>query len=980
MKKDLERYRDRMTQDEERRVWAKMKEELRGERRRGWIWAPRPWLPRVAVAAAAVLAAAVIWHGDLLDPDKALKMERKTAPLVTEGIAPSAEKTEAREPARSTASDAGRLAEEEEAAREKKLADRGHEPEAPLGAKGATPGEQAAEGPAPERTGGREAADELPAGRESAERPQGRAEPAPQAVAPRPAAAAQEEATAEQEPLERALPELSGGTISTQDAAETGAVGVRASSGGERGVAAKVPPEKRVHAQQLSAAPAGSLGAPRIAAMSGAPDTASSSAKPTEPAAAARAREEERGHIKGRVTDSSGDPVADAKVTVEGTRFGALTDENGAFIIRNLSPGKYALKITAEGYEEYLIGEVRVEKGKVHEIEKIVVRPRATDRADTTGAQPAGTNQPQQGASKQRGPQQQPKGPAERHPGPVTQQPQGSQPPALGTLTIDTKAGRPASSEALREEKARRLAGGSARTPLASGACPVQPRGRRHYPSLTGGRRPVNDGLADDMFFRHYGTNPFVDADEDALSTFALDVDTGSYTICRRYIQEGALPPPEAARVEEFVNFFAKDFPPPRRGDFAIYVDGMPSPFAHVQDGSYRLLRVGIRGRAIDDTRRAPAQIVLVIDTSGSMGMGNRLPLLKRSLEILLDELRADDEIGIVEFGTRARVVLPLTPLCEDREIYRAIRRLYPSGSTNAEHGLRLGYEMLRRSAREGWIHRIIFCSDGVANVGNTGWERILESVRRESDEISLTTIGFGMGNYNDVLMERLADAGDGRYAYVDDLSEAKRVLREGLTGTLQTIAKDVKAQIEFDPERVAKYRLLGYENRDLRDEDFRNDDVDAGEIGAGHEVTVLYEVKLEERARRGRIATVRLRYERPDDRGSLEPAQRWRRRRGTPAGIVEIEKSIRTGDLYRSVEDAPADLALDACVAEFAEILRESYWAKDGSLEEVLFLLEETADRMTSRPEIDELIRLVARAAWLKGEPQAERTEPLGR
>lgn len=479
---------------------------------------------------------------------------------------------------------------------------------------------------------------------------------------------------------------------------------------------------------------------------------------------------------------------------------------------------------------------------------------------------------------------------------------------------------------------------------LASEAPPPE-----KHPSLTGGQTPVNDELADDMFFRDHGVNPFVLAEEDALSTFGLDVDTGSYTVARRYINEGALPPPEAIRVEEFINFFRKNYEPPKDGDFSIQIDGMPSPFAHVQDGSYWLFRVGIRGRVIEDEERMPVQLILVIDSSGSMEMQNRLDLVKRTMDVLLDELKPIDEVGVVTYNSNGRVVLPLTRVLEKETILNAIHSLHHGGSTNAEEGLKLAYEMARSSRREEWLQRIILCSDGVANVGRTGPKSILQEVRDESDRTPLTTVGFGMGNYNDVLMEQLADAGDGQYAYVDDLKEAVRVFRENITGTLYLIARNTKVQVEFDPERVIRYRLLGYENRDIRDEDFRDNKVDAGEIGSGHEVTALYEVKLVDGFGDGPLATVRLRYEKPEG-----------------GQFVEVEKTIRSGDLHESVDRAPGDLILDAAVAEFAEILRESYWAKESTPAAVLDLLQKLPTSIAEREDVRELREMVERASAL--------------
>ena len=480
----------------------------------------------------------------------------------------------------------------------------------------------------------------------------------------------------------------------------------------------------------------------------------------------------------------------------------------------------------------------------------------------------------------------------------------------------------------------------------------------------TGGTRLPNDEAFDSMFFRNYGVNPFIATDEDALSTFAVDVDTGSYTLARNYLERGELPPADAVRVEEFVNFFPQDYPRFGNDDFRILIDGAPSPFGP----GYQLLRIGLKGRDIAVRDRKPAQLTFVIDVSGSMSREDRLELVKRALGLLVHELRKEDRVGIVVYGSQGRVLLDPVAVggrggdSGSRRILEAIEQLRPDGSTNAEEGLRLGYEMARRGYRPGAINRVVLCSDGVANVGRTGPESILAQVRTEADRgIQLTTIGFGMGNYNDVLMEQLADRGDGNHYYVDRLEEAQRVLVESLTGTLQTIAKDAKVQVEFDSTRVLRYRLIGFENRDVADRDFRNDKVDAGEIGGGHEVSALYEVKLAPGVTQGTIATVRLRYARPDQEGAGAPQVR------------EMERRFSVGDLNRRFEDAAPRFRMDAAVAEFAEILRGSYWAKEGRLSDVLSVARSAAGRLHDDATA-EFVSLVEKAAALKAQSQPEK------
>ena len=351
-----------------------------------------------------------------------------------------------------------------------------------------------------------------------------------------------------------------------------------------------------------------------------------------------------------------------------------------------------------------------------------------------------------------------------------------------------------------------------------------------------GGSSTVNDAAYDLTFFRHYGVNPFIDTEDDHLSTFALDVDTASYTVARRFLDDGNLPDPDSVRVEEFVNFFDQGYEAPTDGAFAVHVDGSPSPFGNP---NHWLMRVGIQGRDIPEQQRQDATLVFAVDVSGSMAREERLGLVGQSLRLLVEELGSNDEVAIVTYGDRGSVLLETTSGRNKGEILQAIDSLSPGGSTYVEDGLRIAYGLASSEVEPGRITRVILLSDGVGNVGNTGPDAILRQVRQHVDEgVTLTTVGFGMGNYNDILMEQLANDGDGAYYYVDTLSEARRIFVDELTGTLQYIAKDAKVQVDFNPDTVSRYRLLGYENRDVADEDFRDDTVDAGEVGSGHSVT----------------------------------------------------------------------------------------------------------------------------------------------
>jgi Ca-activated chloride channel family protein len=468
------------------------------------------------------------------------------------------------------------------------------------------------------------------------------------------------------------------------------------------------------------------------------------------------------------------------------------------------------------------------------------------------------------------------------------------------------------------------------------------------YSPNQNGQSPTSEP-PDDMFFEDYGVNPAVDAGEDNLSTFALDVDTGSYTVMRNYLNDGNLPPADSVRVEEYVNYFDQGYAnPPNHQAFGIYIDGGPSPFT--QSERYDVMRVGIQGYQVDEEDRKDAALTFVIDVSGSMDMDNRLGLVKRSLEMLVEQLHRNDTVSIVVYGSEARVVLEPTPGSDSGRILSAIQSLQPEGATNAEAGIRLGYGMALEAFKTDGINRVILCSDGVANVGETGAEPILEEIHRQVEKgVTMTTIGFGMENYNDTLMEQLADNGNGFYAYVDDEDEARKLFIDEITGTLQTIALDAKVQVEFDPEVVKSYRLVGYENRAVADDDFRDNSVDAGEIGAGHSVTALYEVKLFPNAN-GKVATVFMRWEDPDTHQ-----------------VVEISQDFHAGQFARDFRETDPYFQRAVVVAEYAEILKESYWADESSVDDVYDEARRISDYLYRDDAMEEFVDLVREARKLR-------------
>jgi Ca-activated chloride channel family protein len=463
-----------------------------------------------------------------------------------------------------------------------------------------------------------------------------------------------------------------------------------------------------------------------------------------------------------------------------------------------------------------------------------------------------------------------------------------------------------------------------------------------------GGTDIPNDEPYDSTFFDNYGVNPRIDTEDDAYSTFAVDVDTGSYTIGRRFLRDGYLPDKDSVRVEEYVNYFDQGYSSPAEVGFAIHLDGGPTPF--VENDSYQMIRVGLQSYTPPrNEARPPANLTFVIDVSGSMAREDRLGLVKESLLLLVDNLNPEDQVGIVVYGSRGEVILEPTAVEESDTIRHAINRLVPTGSTNAAEGLKLGYDLARKAYTPGAINRVILVSDGVANVGPSGPNSILELIGEEArNGIQIVTVGFGMGNFNDVLMEQLADNGDGFYAYVDDVREAERLFVHDLTGTLITVAKDAKVQVEFNPDVVERWRLVGFENRDVADEDFRNDQVDAGEIGAGHSVTAIYEVKLAEDADpNAGLATVFMRWEDPESRE-----------------VIEIDREMRVSDLATDYGELSPRFRLATTVAAYAESLRSSYWAQTWDLDDVAAEAARLADELNDDEDVAEFAELSSKAA----------------
>ncbi len=451
--------------------------------------------------------------------------------------------------------------------------------------------------------------------------------------------------------------------------------------------------------------------------------------------------------------------------------------------------------------------------------------------------------------------------------------------------------------------------------------------------------------MPQDNTFQDYGVNPYVGTWQDHLSTFGLDVDTAAYTVARSYVEDGNLPPYDAVRVEEFVNYFQGGYTPPLSDAFAIYTEGAPSPF--LNDGTY-LLRVGIQGYVVPEFARKPLNLTFVIDVSGSMADAGRLELLKSALANLVVRLNANDIVTVVTFTDTASLVLPPTRGDQQQTILNAIYPLQPQYSTNVEDGLNLGYYYAMQSYRAGAENRVVLCSDGVANVGVVDPQGLLNEVHGYvSEGVRLSSYGVGMGNFNDVLLEQLADNGDGSYAYIDDIDEANKLFVDGLTTSLQVIALDAKVQVDFNPDVVAYYRLMGYENRAVADQDFRNDSVDAGEMYAGHSATAVYAVQFYPNVQ-GRIGTVQMRWQDPDNHQ-----------------VREINQNFNTWDMAPDFWSASPRYRLMIAVAMYAEILRQSPYAPTTLTALSEYIMRLPAE-MDYDPEVIEFVNLVGQAAQI--------------
>ena len=437
--------------------------------------------------------------------------------------------------------------------------------------------------------------------------------------------------------------------------------------------------------------------------------------------------------------------------------------------------------------------------------------------------------------------------------------------------------------------------------------------------------------------YGHTPEPPFVLVAQDPRSTFSVDVDTASYAIVRRFLNGGGLPPKDAVRIEELINYFPYSYPAPSDGrPFGVHLDAAACPWK----AGHRLVRVAIKGREVPRGEHPPGNLVFLLDVSGSMDEPNKLPLVKAAMRLLVSELGPRDRVAIVVYAGAEGLALPSTPATDKASILSAIESLSPGGTTHGSAGIRLAYETATANLIPGGVNRVILATDGDFNVGVTSQGALVRLIEEKAKTgVFLTALGFGMGNLKDSTLEKLADHGNGNYAYIDRLSEARKVLVEQVGATLVTIAKDVKLQVEFNPRRVTAFRLIGYENRVLAHQDFNDDKRDAGDIGAGHTVTALYEIvppgaelsvpgvdplKYQQPPRpiagrdAGELLTLKLRYKEPD---------------GEQSSLIEVPLA----DGGREFRAAPSEFRFAAAVAAFGMVLRDSPNRGEADLEKVL-------------------------------------------
>jgi len=476
-------------------------------------------------------------------------------------------------------------------------------------------------------------------------------------------------------------------------------------------------------------------------------------------------------------------------------------------------------------------------------------------------------------------------------------------------------------------------------SPSVNAAAPLG--GRAFFAAPKDSPKPATPPI-DRENYAHFKDNPTKRVQANPVSTLSIDVDTGAYANVRRILNNGRLPQHDAVRVEELINYFTYDYPLPEglEPPFRVTTEVAPTPW----NKKTFLLHIGIKGYNIPKENLPPANLVLLADVSGSMNSPDKLGLLKSALKLLTKQLSKKDKVSIVVYAGASGVVLEPTAGNQTATINAALDRLSAGGSTNGGEGIKLAYAIAQQAFIKNGINRVLLATDGDFNVGTVNFEALKNLIeQKRKSGISLTTLGFGTGNYNDHLMEQLADAGNGNYAYIDSLNEARKVLVDEISSTFNTIAKDVKIQIEFNPAIVAEYRLIGYENRLLKREDFSNDKVDAGEIGAGHSVTALYEIAL---VGSGGERLEKLRYSENQSRTQAQHQNELafvRLRYKAPNGDTSklLENRVLQEQIIKQLDKTSESFRFSAAVAAFGQQLRGGKYIGQFSYNDIISLAQ---------------------------------------
>jgi Ca-activated chloride channel family protein len=582
-----------------------------------------------------------------------------------------------------------------------------------------------------------------------------------------------------------------------------------------------------------------------------------------------------RGRLTGTITDSAGAVLPGVTVTLTGVeRRSATTSDRGEFTFANLRPGPYELRAELPGFT-MITQKVTITD---EHTPRVVLRMSVAAPHETVTV--AGAAPPVDTAF-------------ERSVGGV-----------VGGIAGGVVGSLP------QAPAAPVVVGGA----LIGRGVPGQPFNTETYESI------------DENGLRRVSSDP--------LSTFSIDVDTASYANVRRFLTQGTLPPAGAVRIEELINYFRFDYPPPTGSEpFSITTELADCPW----NPKHRLALIGIQGRQVEQREPAPRNLVFLLDVSGSMMTQDKLPLVRTAMRMLVDVLTPADRVAIVVYAGATGLALPSTPGSQKEVIHRAIAQLEAGGSTNGAAGIRLAYQVARQHFIANGVNRVVLATDGDFNVGVTSQDELVRLIEEErASGVFLSVLGVGTGNLKDSTMEKLADKGNGNYAYLDSLQEARKVLVREAGATLQTIAKDVKIQVEFNPKAVNAYRLIGYENRVLRNEDFNDDRKDAGEIGAGHSVTALYEI-VPAGVDADAPSVDPLRYQQP-----LQPT---RTADASELATVKVRYKAPQGDVSRLLttvirnrpQAMPANLGFASAVAEFGMLLRKSDYRAQASFESAM-------------------------------------------